>query len=129
MRRKSHKPSQFDSVDLDALDLDTPLRLADAARLAFPDGSITAPALRREAQRGTLVVEIIAGKMFTTLAHIKEMRRLCRVQAKVPAFISNPSVAPETEVSGSDPVGSSATDQETSAQDALRRKLEKLNAS
>jgi hypothetical protein len=129
MPRNSRKPSQFDSVDPETADPDTPLRLAEAARLAFPDGSITISGLRHEARRGTLVVEIIAGKTFTTLAHIKEMRRLCRVQAKVPGSTSNQNAEPETEVSGSDPAGSSATAEETSAQGALRRKLEKLKAS
>ena len=38
---------------------DQPLRLAVAAALAFPDGSMTASGLRREAARGRLVVERI----------------------------------------------------------------------
>jgi len=54
------------------------------AALAFPDGSMTASGLRREAARGHLVVERIAGKDYTTLANIERMRELCRVQAKVP---------------------------------------------
>lgn len=108
---------------------DTPLRLAEAARIAFPNGALTVSGLRKEIERGRLVPEIIAGKTFVTLNAIKEMRRLCRVQAKVPASISSPNAAPETEVSGSDPAGSSAMDQQSSAQDALRRKLEKLKAS
>ena len=53
---------------------DQPLRLAVAAALAFPDGSITASGLRREAGRGRLVVERIAGKDYTTLANIERMR-------------------------------------------------------
>jgi len=36
---------------------DTPLRLEIAAALAFPDGSMTASGLRREAERGRLVIE------------------------------------------------------------------------
>lgn len=31
---------------------DTPLRLVDAARIAFPGGSMTASGVRRESQRG-----------------------------------------------------------------------------
>lgn len=46
---------------------------------------MTAAGLRREAQRGRLVIERIAGKDFVTLAAIKEMRKLCRVQAKASA--------------------------------------------
>jgi hypothetical protein len=59
-----------------------PLRLSTAAKIAFPDGSMTASGLRREASRGRLVIERIAGKDFTTLANIEEMRKLCRVQVK-----------------------------------------------
>jgi hypothetical protein len=59
---------------------DTPLRLAAAAKLAFPDGGMTATGLRREAKRDRLVVYRIAGKDFTTLGNIKRMRELCRVK-------------------------------------------------
>src|SRR5437899_6587138 len=62
---------------------DTPLRLGVAAALAFPDGSMTASGLRREAARGRLAIERIAGKDYTTLANIERMRELCRVEAKV----------------------------------------------
>src|ERR1700758_196430 len=55
----------------------TPLRLEIAARLAFPDGGVTASSLRREAARGNLVIERIAGKDFTTLQAIEEMRKRC----------------------------------------------------
>src|SRR5215831_10968511 len=56
----------------------TPLRLAVAAALAYPDGSMTASGLRREAARGRLVIERTAGKDYTTLAAIERMRELCR---------------------------------------------------
>jgi hypothetical protein len=48
-----------------------PLRLGVAAALAFPDGSMAAARLRREADRGRLIIERIAGKDFTTLANIE----------------------------------------------------------
>jgi hypothetical protein len=63
----------------EAIKTDTPLRLAVAAALAFPDGSMTASGLRREALRGRLVIERIAGKDYTTLANVAQMRVLCRV--------------------------------------------------
>ena len=44
-----------------------PLRLKIAAALAYPDGSMTASGLRREAGRGRLVIERTAGKDYTTL--------------------------------------------------------------
>src|SRR6266581_4086660 len=63
-------------------DQNAPLRLSVAAAHAFPDGSMTASGLRREAARGRLAIERIAGKDFTTLQEIKRMRELCRVQAR-----------------------------------------------
>jgi hypothetical protein len=57
----------------------TPLRLKVAAELAFPGGGMTASGLRREANRCRLIVERIAGKDYTTLQAIADMRRLCRV--------------------------------------------------
>src|SRR3954452_17939158 len=58
---------------------DAPLRLDVAAALEYPDGSMTASGLRREAARGRLVIQRTAGKDYTTLAEIKEMRRLCQL--------------------------------------------------
>ena len=58
----------------DQVDPETPLRLNVAAVLAFPDGTMTASGLRREAARGRLMVERIAGKDYTTLANIERMR-------------------------------------------------------
>jgi hypothetical protein len=58
---------------------DEPLRLHVAARLAFPDGSISGRALRRAGQTGKLVIERIAGKDYTTLSDIRAMRAQSRV--------------------------------------------------
>src|SRR6185437_5642929 len=69
-------------LDLTHVGPNTPLRLGVAASLAFPDGSMSASGLRREAARGRLVIERIAGKDFTTLANIERMRELCRVEAR-----------------------------------------------
>src|ERR1700758_1857962 len=68
----------------DQIGPDNPLRLSIAAALAFPDRSMSASGLRREAARGRLVIERIAGKDFTTLQNIERMRELCRLEAKVP---------------------------------------------
>jgi hypothetical protein len=88
---------------------ETPLRLEIAAALAFPDGSMTASGLRREAARGRLVIERIAAKDFTTLASIEKMRQLCRVEARVHGSTSgNAASAP--------PSGSSSTMAAKSAQ-------------
>jgi hypothetical protein len=66
---------------------ETPLRLDVAAALAYPDGSMTASGLRREARRGRLVIERTAGKDYTTLGHINRMREQCRLEAKDPGCI------------------------------------------
>src|SRR6476620_541022 len=65
---------------------DTPLRLEIAATMAFPDGSMSAAGLRREAARGRLVIERIAGQDYTTLAEIERMRELCRLHPREPDF-------------------------------------------
>src|SRR5262245_50347109 len=65
---------------------DTPLRLDMAARVAFPGGGMTASGLRREAARGRLTIERIAGKDFTTLAAIAIMREKCRAQPLPPSL-------------------------------------------
>ena len=57
---------------LDEIGPDTPLRLREAAQIAFPNGGMTESGLRREAKRGNLTIERIAGKDFTTLAAIRE---------------------------------------------------------
>ena len=56
----------------------TPLLLKTAARLAFPDGSMTPLILRRKASRGELAIEKIGNRVYTTLADIERMRALCR---------------------------------------------------
>src|SRR5882724_8217524 len=101
---------------------DAPLRLSTAAKLAFPDGSMTASGLRREAARGRLRIERIAGKDFTTLDEIKKMRELCRVQAKE-LGCSNVSRDTVAENSSPRPFGSSRTAASISPQDALRARL------
>jgi hypothetical protein len=65
--------------------LDEPLRLDLAVKIAFPFGGMTVSGLRREAARGRLVFERIAGKQFVTLQAINEMRAQCRADPKVPA--------------------------------------------
>ena len=101
----SHDSSQFDP--------DAPLRLSIAAKLAFPDGSMTASGLRREAARGRLRIERIANKDFVTLAEIKRMRELCRV----------PAMEQSTQIPPTGPSVSSRPEAVVSPQDALRARL------
>jgi hypothetical protein len=92
---------------------DTPIRLERAARLAFPDGTMSATGLRKEAKRGRLVIERIAGRDYVTLEAIERMRELCRVEPKASASISaNAKGLPDKES------GSSSTATFKSARDA-----------
>ena len=97
----------------------TPLRLAVAAKIAFPDGSITAQALRREASRGRLTVERVAGKDYTTLANIERM--------KVPDFTLGRRGATPPATSPITQPGSSETVDATFSQAALQMKLHRLS--
>src|SRR5690242_17923606 len=97
----------------------TPLRLCVAAALAFPDQSLTASGLRREASRGRLAVEKIAGKLYTTLTNIERMRELCRVPVKVQGSTDEL----RGQKSAARPSGSSATATAISPRDALQARL------
>ena len=103
--------------DVGIIRTDTPLRLEVAARLAFPDGSITVSGLRREIARGRLAFEMIAGKQFTTLTNIAEMRELCRTPVR--DLASGKSLLKQDVK----PTGSSKTGGAASPQDALRNHL------
>jgi hypothetical protein len=83
VKNPGHMPARSEVAD------DTPLRLAVAAALAYPDGSMSASGLRREAARGRLVIERTAGKDYTTLAEIDRMRELCRQPPGDHAFCSD----------------------------------------
>ncbi|WP_426525620.1 hypothetical protein [Bradyrhizobium sp. McL0615] len=83
---------------------DTMLRLAVAAQVAFPDGSMSVGALRREGIAGRLRVYRIAGKDYTTLHAIELMREAsasCHVQQSPPVSSSGQPVATEPQSSSS----------------------------
>src|SRR6202049_756497 len=88
---------------------DTPLRLNVAAALAYPDGSMTASGLRREAARGRLIIERTAGKDYTTLGAIRQMRDLCRLEARGRDCGSGEHAVTEKPGTHTAPFGSSAT--------------------
>jgi len=103
---------------------DTPLRLADAAKIAFPMGGMSVAGLRRERDRNRLVTERIAGKEFTTLAHIERMRELCREEAKERDSSLRQPAAGRAETSPIKQPGSSETMAGTSARAALQMRLQ-----
>ena len=106
---------------------DTPLRLEEAVRRAFPAGGITVAGLRKEFGRGRLDVEVIAGKQFTTLRAIEKMRGLCRVQKEQDSGLSRKNG--KTESSNASPPGVSETDRARSALAALKTNAGKLKKS
>lgn len=67
-------------IDRASVKPDDPLRLEVAARLFFPDGSMSASGLRKERNRGRLLVLKIAGKEYTTLAELTLMIERCKVE-------------------------------------------------
>jgi len=103
--------------------LNTPLRLADAVKIAFPMGGMTVAGLRRERDRDRLVIEKIAGKEFTTLAHNERMRQLCREEARGPDFSLRAPAETRAERSPTEQAGSSETMAGISAQAALEMRL------
>jgi hypothetical protein len=109
------------STNVSPITRDTPLRLALAAEIAFPQGGVTAASLRAEAKRGRLAIERIAGKDFTTLSAIDEMRERCRSIPREPAYGSDQRGEAKRH-----PHTSSATAIGKSARDSLRLSLSKL---
>src|SRR5690348_15343829 len=89
-------------LHLEGVSDDAPLRLAIAAAMAFPDGSMTVSGLRKEHYRGNLEIELIAGKQYTTLAAIKRMREKCRATRKGPASLIRKPMATGTSATAND---------------------------
>ena len=72
--------------DREAITPNTPLHLETAAALAFPDGSISALALRNAAARGELEHMRIGGRILTKLAWIEEFTERCRQKPRGRAY-------------------------------------------
>lgn len=109
-----------------ALAPDTPLRLAEAAKIAFPDGSIGVRQLRTERDKGKLSTFMIAGREFTTLADIAEMIERCRAK---PGRRDCGGDQPSRPAPGGAAVpesGSSSIAADSAAQDAARARIAKL---
>lgn len=72
---------------------DTPLLMTTAARIAFPDGSVSAITLRAEAARGKLKIWRVGKKYYTTLAAIDDMVEKCHVPPKARTYICGDATA------------------------------------
>jgi hypothetical protein len=114
------------SVNGENIGPDTPLRLEEALKRAFPAGGITVAGLRKEIGRGRLDVEVIAGKQFTTLRAIEKMRELCRVQKEQDSGSNQKNG--KTASSSVSQRGSSETKRAKSALAALQSNAKKLSA-
>src|SRR5262249_29882769 len=119
--RKESSGEDREAVPRNEIGDDEPLRLKVAAARAFPDGSMTVSGLRREAARGRLALERIAGKDYTTLGAIKAMRRLCHSAERGHGFGCN------LQMDASEPLGSSATESSKSALASARTTLKRLS--
>jgi hypothetical protein len=87
----------------DNIEPDKPLPLEMAARVAFPDGSMTASGLRNEIKKGNLQASKVAGRIWTTLSNIKRMMERCQItEADDAARVRN-----STSANPSDPAASS----------------------
>jgi hypothetical protein len=107
-------------------DDDDPLTLQEACDLIF-NGNIAPSTLRKEHERGNLVIEKIGRRQFVTRASINEMRNRCRVvpTEKAPAYGCSQNV-PMPTVASNDPGGSSETDRSNAALGALQMTLQEL---
>jgi hypothetical protein len=119
-----HKGKTSASGDFSEIRPNMPLRLAVAASIAYPDGSMSASGLRREAAKGRLVIERTAGKDYTTLDAIERMRERCRL-VSVPQGCGSVTRGNQEKESRVDlPSGSFSTADATSPQAALRARIE-----
>ena len=107
------------------VDDDEPVTLREACQLFFK-GRLTPSALRREAGRGNLNIIQIARKDFVTRRAIEEMKQLCLRSASRPDSGSERTAAKDAQTSGSSSTPTKTASNSTSPQDALRRKLRKL---
>jgi hypothetical protein len=114
------------AISLESILPDSPVRLSVAAKIFFPDGSMTASGLRSEARKGNLTTERIAGKDYTTATYVEEMRSRCRVKAKEPDFGCNQPADTTRARSSKRLSGSSETEISNEALDAARRSVQKL---
>lgn len=64
------------------------IRLTDAAKVI----GVSAGSLRRESEKGRLVIWRVAGKDWTTMAEIDRMFELCQKGPKVPVCGLNPDI-------------------------------------
>lgn len=123
-KKGKRRPIPSDNID----DPDKPMLLKKAARVAFPDGSMTVSGLRNEIRKGNLEASKVAGRIWTTLNKIERMMTRCSITEAAGDAVRDRS---STCATPSDPVahgdGSSSTagpaDSASSAAQAHLRKI------
>lgn len=106
---------------------DTPLRIAVAAALAFPDGSMSAAVLLGQAKNGRLDIQQIGRRYYTTLRAIEAMREKCRVDPRGRDYGCAQHGGTLTALSLIPPHGSSVMPDIAAARDAALMTLEELS--
>jgi hypothetical protein len=124
VRQAERKPRRLKIPSPETITPTTPLRLAVAAELAFPDGSIGVSGLRKEIAKGNLAATRIAGKLFVTLADIEAMRKKCAVQNEAAPPRERGSI--REAIDGSSSISGPTADDVKSAQAHLQASVQKL---
>lgn len=93
-RKRGNQPPIMPTI----LDIDTPLRLDVIAKIAFPDGTLGFPGLRKERNNGRLETAIIAGKEYASMLDICRMRIRCGYQRQNASNDLTPEEMKEAEI-------------------------------
>src|SRR5581483_5747797 len=123
----SARRANFQEIDPSVIGPDTPVRLKVAARLFYPDGSMTVSGLRVMINRGLLESELTANKVYVTKSGIERMRERCRENRRAHVSGSSPKSEIRRETSTGNRHGSSETERASSALAALQRTAAELN--
>ena len=102
---------------------ENPLRLyglQEAIAAFFPDIGLSVKDLRREAKLGRLVLTRINKRDFVTEAALREMLEACQERKAAPDFGSDAKAQPQ--------LGSSSTEENRFALDALNMQIKKLKS-
>jgi len=107
----------------DYVDPNHPIMLEAAARIAFPDGSMTVSGLRNEIRKGNLQASKLAGRIYVTISDIQQMRVRCKIGAGVEARAHNSISANQSGPVGRGFGSSSTRHQPASASNAAQEHL------
>ena len=110
----------------ETIDPNQPLRLETAARLKFPDGSVSVAALRKLIKSDRLVAWRVAGKDLTSIHELDRMLERCRAPKDHPDFGTENHERPKMDGAQKRERGSSCTVDVKSAQAAAKATLEAL---